>query len=156
MPKLNFLFVGFLVVGAMAVAAQDRVDRNTDFSKYKSYKWVSSKGAHGGMDPVDAQIAEALDTELARTGLAKTDSDAADLLLCYHSAVGEKTFSKYQSEWGSSWFTIDANQVAVEMYDSSTKNLVWRNTGYISSNSKPQDIAKAASKLLKDYPPKRK
>ena len=158
MLKLNFLFLELVVIGVMASAAQDprfHIDRSTDFSKYKSYKWLETKGADHVMNPVDAQIVKSLDSELARKGLGKSDSDAADLLVCYHSAVGTRTFSKYESEWESYWFTIQRNQVAIDLYDSSTKKLVWRNAGDVSPEAKPQDIKKAVSKLLKDYPPQR-
>ena len=158
MQKLNFLFLELLFIGAMVAVAQDarfHIDRSTEFSKYKTYKWLKTKGADHVMNPVDAQVVQALDDELVRKGLGKNDSDAVDLLFCYHSAVGTRTFSKYQSEWESAWFTIQANQVAIDMYDSSTKKLVWRNDGYVNPEAKPQDITKAVSKLLKDYPPKK-
>lgn len=158
MRKLNCVFVGLVVVGVMTALAQDarfHIDRSTDFSKYRTYKWLKTKAMGHEMSSLDAQIIEALDAELARKGLGKHDSDT-DLFICYHSAVGTRTFSKYQEEWESAWFTINANQVAIDMYDSSPKKLVWRNAGYVNPDAKPQDITKAVSKLLKDYPPKRK
>lgn len=158
MQKLNFLFLVLVIIGVTAAVAQDarfHVDPSTEFSKYTNYKWLETKGADHVMNPVDTQIVKALDAELVRKGLDKSASDPVDLLVCYHSAVGTRTFSKYESEWGSYWFTIQSNQVAIDMYDSSTKKLVWRNAGYVNPEAKPQDIAKAVSKLLKDYPPKR-
>ena len=104
MQKLNFLFLELLFIGAMVAVAQDarfHIDRSTEFSKYKTYKWLKTKGADHVMNPVDAQVVQALDAELVRKGLGKSDSDAVDLLFCYHSAVGTRTFSKYQSEWES-------------------------------------------------------
>lgn len=158
MQRLNFLFVELLIVGVTAAVAQsDRfhIDPSTDFSRYKTYKWLDTKGADHVMTPVDSQIVEVLDAELTRKGLRKADS-ASDLSICYHSAAGTGRFSKYQSEWQSYWFTIQANQVAIDMYDSSAKKLVWRNAGYVNPKAKLQDLKKDVAKLLENYPPKKK
>jgi hypothetical protein len=160
MQKLSFLFVGLLVAGLTASVAQDepfRIDPSTDFSKYKTYGWAHTmKGEHQTY-PVDAQITEAVEAELAEKGLRKADPGATDLSICYHSNFGTEKFNRYNDpEFGGHWFTIKTGQVAIDMYESSTKKLVWRNTADINPKTEPKQITKAVSKLLENYPSKKK
>lgn len=155
-----FLSLAVLVVGAATLVAQEipfRIDPSTDFSRFKTYKWVHTD--HESY-PVDPKIIEATDAELARKGLKKTDSDVADAFLCYHSYFGTEKFYRYHSEGegsptGPYVFTIQTGEVAIDMYDSSSKKLIWRNTADINPKAKPKHITKAVSKLLKNYPPKK-
>ena len=137
MQKPNLLLVGLFLLGVVAVAqdASFRIDPSTDFSKYRTYKWVHALKGNHATYPVDPQVTEALDAELPQKGLKKTDSDAADLLICYHSNFGTEKFNRYNSEFEGT--------------------LVWRNTADINPKARPKDIAKAVSKLLKNYPPKK-
>lgn len=55
--------------------------------------------------------------------------------------------------------TIYVGQLAVDMYDSANKDLVWRGTASktIDEKAKPEkqdkNLAKAVKKLFKNYPP---
>jgi hypothetical protein len=159
--KSDFLFVGLLVVAVTATVAQNpafHVDPSTDFSKFKTYAWDHSTNTERVTTQVDAQLAEALESELAKKGLRKSDSDAADLLICYHSNFGTKQIKRYTMYQGESTYawTIKTGEVAIDMFDASTKKLVWRNAADIDPKAKPQHVAKAVSNLLKNYPPKPK
>ena len=160
MYKWPCLFVGLLVAGVAATVTQDsfRTDPSTDFSKFKTYAWDQSTNTDRVTNQADAQVTEALQAELEKKGLTKTDSDAANLLVCYHSNFGTEQMRRYtMNEQGkkSYTFTIKTAQVAVDMIDSSTKKLIWHNTADLNPKAKPQHIAKAVSNLLKDYPPKK-
>src|ERR1700756_5211834 len=52
----------------------------TDFSKYRTYKWVNIGDAHPDQI-MDAEIKQAVDSQLAAKGMSKTDSDNADLYI---------------------------------------------------------------------------
>jgi hypothetical protein len=161
MYKSDFLFVGLLVVAVTATVAQNsafRVDPTTDFSKFKTYAWDHSTNTERMTTQFDAQFAEALESELAKKGLRKGDSDTANLLICYHSNFGTKQikrYTMYQGEATYGW-TIKTGELAIDMFDASTKKLVWRNTADIDPKAKPQQVAKAVSNLLQNYPPKAK
>ena len=69
-----------------------------------------------------------------------------------------------QYDWGSlsampAGSKINSGQVVLDMYDTSTKHLVWRGmvSKTLDSKAKPEqqqkNIAKAADKLIKKYPP---
>ena len=156
-----------------------------DFSKYKTYKWVDVKGADQANELTKKQIEEAIDANLATKGLQKTDSDTADLYIDIQTAIGtEKQFTSYNTGWGygpgwgGGWYgygggmtstttygstsTIYVGQLGIDMYDSAKKELVWRGVASktIDPKAKPEkqqkNITKAVTKLLKNYPPKKK
>jgi Domain of unknown function (DUF4136) len=158
-------------------------DKKTDFSKFKTYKWVVIKGAQTFNNLVDQDIKTAVDAQLAAKGLSKTDGENADLLIGYQGSVGqEKEFSSYSSGWGygpgwggggwyggssSSWTTgqtstVYVGQIAVDMYDPANKDLVWRGIASktLDVKAKPEkqqkNMNKAMAKLFKNYPPKPK
>jgi len=103
--RLIGLASAFVLVASL-VHAQDvgyNFDQQADFSKYKTYKWVTVKGA----DPlpnelVAKQIADAIDRQLATKGLAKTDSDTADMYVAYQVAVNqEKQMTTFDSGYAA-------------------------------------------------------
>ena len=183
MKRFCFLLFGLLVLGISGAVAQDvryNYAQDVNFSKFKPYKWVSIKNA----DQVDAitakQLTDAIDAELAKKGLTKTDADTADLYLGYQTAIGtEKELNAYGTGWGygpgwyGGWYggaarmnsatvttsTIYTGQLDLDMYESAKKELVWR--GIVSKtldpNVKPdkrqKNIEKSIAKLLKNYPP---
>jgi hypothetical protein len=71
-------------------------------SKYKTYKWVPIKGADQPDELTSKAITTAIDSELAKKGLTRTDADAADLYVGYQTAIGtEKEFTSYKTGWAS-------------------------------------------------------
>ncbi len=190
MKKLAFLapvllalvLLMFGVVGV--VVAQDvryDFDKNKDFSKYKTYKWVPIKGADQPDELTGKKLTAAVDAELATKGLTKTDSDSADLYLGYQTAIGtEKQFTSYNTGWGygpgwgGGWYgsggmstnttygstsTVYIGQLDLSMYDPVEKQLIWRGNASktLDPKAKPEkkekNIAKTVKKLLKNFPP---
>lgn len=78
-----------------------------DFSKYHTYKWVAIEGGTHPNQIADAEIKQAVDTQLQAKGLTKTDSDKADLLVGYQVAVDQqKQWNAYgggDSAWEAVW-----------------------------------------------------
>ena len=185
MRKVVLLSLALLLCGAAEGFAQDvryNFDKDTDFSKFKTYKWVTIKDSDHLNELTEKQITAALDAELTTKGLTKTDADNADLYIGYQTAVGsEKQFNSYSSGWGTGpgwgrgWYggygsttttgstsTIYVGQLDLDMYESAKKELVWRGTvsKTIDPKAKPdkqqKNITKSVQKLLKNYPPKQK
>ncbi len=175
-----FIFVGLT---ALAQDVRYNFDKEKDFSTYKTYKWVQLKNAEPVSDLLDKQIRAAIDTELAAKGLSKVESDKADLYVGYQAAVAkEKEFSSYSTDWGYGagwgrygWYgspggsmttgqtsTIYVGQLALDLYDVPSQNLVWRGvvSKTIDTKAKPEkqekNLNKAITKLLKNYPPVKK
>jgi len=185
MNKLLSFSVVWLLLASSSAVAQDvryNFDKNADFSKFKTYRWVTLKDAAKVNDLVDKQIIDAVDAELAAKGLTKVGDDSGNLYIGYQAAIGqEKQFTSYSSGWGygggwyrGGWYggaggmntttgqtsTIYVGQLALDMYDSANKALTWRGVASktIDEKAKPdkqeKNLKKAVAKLLKNYPPK--
>jgi hypothetical protein len=172
-----------LLIGTGPAAAQDvryNFDKQANFGAFKTYKWVVIKGANQLSDLVDKQVKASVDAELAKKGLTKSEADSADLYVGYQAAVGqEKEYTSYDTGWGygpgwgGGWYgggggggmttgqtsTIYVGQLALDMYASSPKSLVWRGAASktLDPKAKPdkqqKNLDKAVVKLLKNYPP---
>jgi len=186
MKKLALLMVAFVFLGVSPTVAQDvryDFDKDKDFSKYKTYKWVAIKGADQPDELTARSIMSAIDVELATKGLTKTEGDTADLYVGFQTAIGqEKEFTSYNTGWGygpgwgGGWYgggmsstttygstsTVYVGQLDLSMYDPAAKQLVWRGVASktLDPKAKPEkkqkNITKAVQKLLKKYPPQPK
>ena len=183
MKKLVFICAALMLVLSGRAFAQDvryNFDKDTDFSKLKTYEWVEIKGASKPDDLTDKQIKAAVDAQLAQKGLTKVQGDNADLYVAYQTAIGsEKQFTSFNSGWGygpgwygGGWYgggggittgstsTIYNGQLVVDMYSPQGHDLIWR--GVVSKTLDPKakpekrekNLNKALTKLFKNYPPK--
>jgi hypothetical protein len=183
MSRFPALCVTFLLL-TMSSASSQEVHYNfastTDFSKFKTYKWIALQSVAPIDKLTDDQIKAALDAALAQKGLRKVAGDsAADLLIGYQSSerIDEK-FAGYGPDWGpgkgwnpSGWYvpsggtatgstsTVYKGELAVDMYDPANKDLVWRGVASktldpkASSGKRQKNLDKAVDKLMKNYPP---
>jgi Domain of unknown function (DUF4136) len=87
--------------------------------------------------------------------------------VAYPTTIGsEKQLTSYNTGWsyGPDWgsWLVYVGQLDLSMYDSRTKQLVWRGTASktLDPKAKPEkkqeNINKVVKKLLKDFPPKPK
>jgi hypothetical protein len=166
--------IGFaLTLVGTTLAAQD-VKTNSmpgvDFSKFHTYKWVDISGGAHPNQIVDQEIKQSVDSQLAAKGLTKVSDDKADLYVGYQVAVDqEKQWNAYGM--GGGWrmgggmgtatqSTINVGSLVLDMYDPSTKQLVWSGTATktLDPSSKQEKneehLNKAMAKLLKNFPPK--
>ena len=188
MKKLSVWSLAILLLAATSAFAQDvryNFDKSANFGAYKTYKWVVLKGAQPLQDLADRQVKAAIDAELGKKGLTKSESDTADLYIGYQAGVNtEKEYTSFDTGWGygpgwgSGWYgyggggmtmssttgttsTIYVGQLALDMYQASAKSLVWRGmaTKTLDPKAKPEkqqkNLAKAVAKMLKNYPPKK-
>src|SRR3954452_22329860 len=72
----------------------------TDFSKFRTYKWVEVKGRQHPDPSKDAQIKQLVDHQLTAKGLTKTD-DTADLSIDYQVAVAKSEVWQVYEDWSS-------------------------------------------------------
>lgn len=182
MFKLLVLGLFVSVMSAEAAFAQDvryNFDKSANFGQYKTYKWVVLKGAAQLSDLADRQVKAAVEAELAKKGLTRTEADSADLYIGYQAAVDtEKEYTSYDTGWGygpgwgyGGWYgggggmstgttsTIYVGQIALDMYAASPKSLVFRTVASktIDTKAKPEkqqkNLQKAVAKMFKNYPP---
>jgi hypothetical protein len=150
----------------------------TDFSKYKTYKWVQIPNVQYPNQILDGQIKQAIDAQLALKGLSKTE-DNPDIYVTYQAAVNqEKQWNSYSTGgdmWGGRWGgwggmggmetttttskTINVGTLSVDLYDVANKRQIWRGdaTKTLGSGKDPakvqKNLNKAMEKLFKKYPP---
>src|ERR1700704_2915815 len=184
MKRILFLSTLILFLAISCAFGQDvryNFDKDINFSKFKTYKWVILKDAPTANDLVTKQLKDAVDAELATKGLTKVSDDSANLFIGYQAGVGqEKQFTSFSSDWGygggwyrGGWYggaggmstttgqtsTIYVGQLAVDMYDPANHDLIWRGVASktINPKAKPEkqekNLGKAVRKLLKNYPP---
>jgi hypothetical protein len=168
-----------LAVAGFAQDVRYNFAADQDFSKYKTYKWVPIKDAQQLNQLADQQLKAAVDAELGKKGLTRTEDDNANLYIGYQVALSqEKQFTSFDTGWGygpgwgSGWYggggggmstttssTINIGQVDLDMYDPAAEKLVWRGTASktIDAKAKPEkrqkNLQKGVAKLLKNYPP---
>lgn len=159
----------------------------TDFSKFHTYGWVDevqgvpSLGGHPDQI-LDAQVKQAIDSQMAAKGLTKVaDGVTPDLLIGYRLIIDrEKEINGFGDGWGGwgGWgggpwgggsfgsfsantSTINIGTFVIGMYDPALKKLVWIGGAQhaIEPSKKPEKnqerLNKGAQKLLKDFPPRR-
>ena len=179
MKKYLLLAYVLLVLGVGRVAAQSpsySFDRNADFSKYKTYKWVSIESAQHLDELTADQLIGTLDVELAKRGLRKSPSGKADLYIGYqiargnakqldHYAIGapyEPPAEATTGTAGETASTVHSAPLLVYMFDSARNQLVWWSvlTNAIAADANPdkkqKQMDKAIAKLFRDYPPHKK
>ncbi len=183
--KRLIAFSSLLLLVASSALAQDvryNYDKSANFAGFKTYKWVVIKGASQLSDLPDRQVKAAVDAELAKKGLSKTEGETADLYIGYQAGVGqEKQYTSFDTGWGygpgwygAGWYgggggmttgttsTIYVGQLALDMYSTAPKTLVFRTVASktIDTEAKPEkqqkNLAKAVTKMLKNYPPAEK
>ena len=172
---------GLVLVWCVAASAQDikyNFLQGTDFSKFKTYKWVQIPNVQYPNSIVDDQIKRAIDGQLALKGLTKTE-DNPDLYVAYQVAVNqEKQWNSYSTggdmwgwgRWGgwggggmstttTTQQTIRVGTLTLDMYDVVAKNQVWRGEASktLGSGKDPakvqKNLDKAMAKMFKKYPP---
>jgi hypothetical protein len=170
-----------LLVPSLAVAQKVRTDyaHGTDFSKYKTYKWVKISDNPDLNQLMDQRIKSAFEAQLTTDGLTQVQ-DNPDLLIGYQAAVTHETqlntFSSdmggagwgYGARWGYGYggsststttsSTIRNGTLALDMMDPKEKKLIFRGIATDTLSDKPEKntkkIQKAAKKIFEKYPPK--
>jgi hypothetical protein len=172
-----------ILLSAIAASAQEiryNFLPGTDFTKYKTYRWVKVPNAQYPNQILDSQIMEAIDAQLITKGLTKVSGETADLVVTYQAAIDrEKQWNSYSTgdgmwgygRWGG-WGgyggmstttttseTINIGTVDVDIYDAAAKNQIWKGQASktLGSGKDPakvnKNLNKAMAKLFKKYPP---
>jgi len=181
MKKLFQLLAIAAVLGLWSVSAAAQEIRynfmpGTDFSKYKTYKWVKIPNAQYPNQIVDNQIMASIDSQLAAKGLTKNEQNP-DLYVAYQASIDKETqwnsFSSGGDMWGwgrwGGWGgmqtttttsqTIRIGTLTLDMYDVAQRNQIWRGEASktLGSGKDPakvqKNLDKAMVKLFKKYPP---
>jgi hypothetical protein len=142
-------------------------DRGTDFTKFKTYKWVPITGAQHPNQITDGNITSIIDGILAGKGFVKKDADPVDLFVGYGTTIQDQQMI---TGFGGGGFrfggmgmaetqTIQNGTILVDIYNTAGKLLVWRATATESldpssdPNKNYSKLKSALTKLMKNFPP---
>ena len=178
MKKLSIFLITLVGLAASSAMSQDvrfNFDVTADFTKFKTYKWVTIKGLVQAAGLTKEQIEAAFDSELAEKGLAKVDNDSADLFVAYQFGIDiDQKFRSFATDATDVEYLaglplggtmpeaesiIYKGELALDMYATCRPTRVWRGvvSKTIDLNAKPnarqKHLTKAAKKLFEYYPP---
>ena len=175
------MILGLLLTATVTGYAQEvryNYVPGTNFSSYKTYKWVQLPDHKYPSQIVDGQIKQAIEKQLALKGLSAITEGKPDLYLIYQVAINQETEWNAYSSGGVGWggrigwggvmgmntatatsSTINIGTLVLDFYDVAAKKQVW--TGSATKQLNPskdpaknqKNLEKAMAKLLKNYPP---
>lgn len=178
----------FLLTVSAALAANVNVDfdKDTEFSKYKTYAFAD--GTPTPETLTNQRIEKAIEAQLAARGLTKVASNA-DLTVVYHCSVIQKTQLNttnlggwgwgpgwrrgwgWGGGWRGGWGGLGGNAITqveqipvgtliVDIGDSAGKKYIWRGTATntLSRNQgkNAKTIDQEVKKMFEKFPPKEK
>lgn len=165
----------FLLSSSTALAQKVNLDydKDTDFSKYKTYSF--GQGTPAPETLMDQRIRQAIASQLAAKGLTQVDSNA-DLFVVYHCAIDKQTQLNTTSlggfGWGAGWRRwggfgdgdaitrveqIPIGTLIVDIGDMAQKRYIWRGTATKTLSTNPEKNAKSINegiqKMFAMFPP---
>ncbi len=155
---------------ALAAEVHTDYDHKADFEKYHTYSWIQAKASDSLWED---RIMGAVDSQLATKGWTKVASGGDASVAAVGTTRNEPTFTTfYDGMPGWRWrgfsattatTTVDYNRVGtlvVDVFDSGTKQLLWRGVASDTLSSKPdkndKKLDEAVQKMFDKFPPKSK
>jgi len=171
--KVVFVLIGMILLSGMASAQQVKTDfdRAANFAQYKTYSWEQVKTK----DPLDVdRIKKAVNAALAVKGWTRVDSGGDVSLVAMEITRDQQTLNTFYDGIGGGWGwrrfggggfgeattttdTYKVGTVVVDLFDTKTKQLIWRGTASdtLSNNSDKniKNLDKGVDKMFKHFPP---
>jgi hypothetical protein len=159
-----------MTIGGAAFAQNVKTDYNkgTDFSAYKTYAWIKEPQTTNPL--MRQRVIDDINAALANRGLRLVTGNA-DLSVAAHAATKQnQTLNTFYDGFGGGWRwgggfgssttmvdTYKVGTLVVDIFDSRTKEAIWRGTSTDTLSSNPQknagNLNKAVVKMFKDFPP---
>ena len=170
--KVSRSLLACLVVSTMSLflAAQDvHTDYNhqTPFNQYHTYSWTRIQTDNPLWQP---RIQQAIDKDLQAKGWRRVDSGGQVSVSAVGAVHNEKEYQTFYNgmggwRWGGfgdeATTTVQNERIGtlvVDMYDSNSKQLIWRGVASDTLSEKPEKnedkLQKTADKMFKSFPPK--
>ena len=162
------LVVFALTAASLAQQVKTDYDRDANFSKYKTFSFEKIQTE----DPlwVD-RIKSAVGASLTARGLSQVDSGGDISVVAVGMTKTQQRLDTFYNGFGGGWRwggrfgdatttteTYQVGTLVVDLFDSNTKELLWRGSasGTVSnkSDSNIKNLDKGVQKMFKNYPPK--
>lgn len=173
MSKTAFAIGGLSLAGACLLFASVSTDydKSADFSKYHTYSWI---GVKAGNQLWQDRIQQDVDQQLTAKGWTKSASGGDAAVSAFGSTSTQQTLNTFYDGLGGGWgwrrgwgggmgestTTVENTPVGslvVDVFDGSSKKLLWRGTSTETLSSKPdkndQKLEKDVENMFKKFPP---
>jgi len=164
-------FFLFLFAAVMLAKVTTDYDHNADFSKFRTFRWIREPNTKNPL--MKNRIVDAVNEQLNKKNLTIVQS-GEDMGIAAHAATQERhtlqTFYDGMDGWnwrhgfggpGIATTTVDTYEVGtlvVDLFDSKSKEVVWRGAATETLSDEPEKNAKkledAVEDMFKKYPPK--
>jgi hypothetical protein len=163
-------FMMVLLGSAFGQHAQTDFDHQANFSRYKTYSWQEVKASNSLWDD---RIKDAVNAQLAAKGWTQVDNRADVAIVAIKTTQTEKTLQTFYDGLGGGWrwrgfggfgqsTTTEQDYkegtLVVDMYDASTKQLIWRASAEDMLSDKAEknekNLDKGIAKMFKSFPPR--
>ncbi|HEY1472315.1 MAG TPA: DUF4136 domain-containing protein [Candidatus Acidoferrum sp.] len=146
-------------------------DRGANFAQYKTYSWEQVKTG----DPLDVdRIKNAVNAALRAKGWTQVDSGGDVSIVAMEITRNQQTLNTFYDGFGGGWGwrrfgaggfgeattttdTFKVGTVIVDLFDTKTKQLLWRgsssDTLSNNSNKNIKNLDKGVDKMFKNFPP---
>jgi len=166
--------MGMMLLFAGKLSAQQvktDYDRNANFGQYKTYSWEQVKTK----DALDVdRIKTAVNAALSAKGWTMVDSGGDVSVIAMEMTHNQQTLNTFYDGFGGGWGwrrfggggfgeatttteTYKVGSVVVDLFDTKTKQLIWRGTSSdtLSNNSDKniKNLDKGVEKMFKHFPP---
>jgi hypothetical protein len=172
MKKAYSLLVLLLLLGSMHAFAADinaDYDHTTNFSQYRTYSWIK---VQAGDSLWADRIQQDVDAQLAAKGWTKVAANGSASVSALETTQNQNTLETFYDGFGGGWRwrggggmgmattatdVTKVGTVVVDVFDSQSKQLIWRGTesadlsGHSDKNAK--SLAKNLETLFKHFPP---
>jgi Domain of unknown function (DUF4136) len=164
---MMLLFAG----GSSAQQVKTDYDRNANFAQYKTYSWEQVKTK----DALDVdRIKTAVNAALAAKGWTQVESGGDVSIIAVEMTHEQQTLNTFYDGLGGGWGwrrfgaggfgeatttteTYKVGTVVVDLFDTKTKQLIWRgaasDTLSNSSDKNIKNLDKGVEKMFKQFPP---
>jgi hypothetical protein len=164
--------IGMILLASAASAQQVKTDydRAANFAQYKTYSWEQVKTK----DSLDVErIKNAVNAALAAKGWTQVESGGDVSVVALEITRNQQTLNTFYDGLGGGWGwrrfgggfgeatttteTYKVGTVVVDLFDSKTKQLIWRGAASdtLSNNSDKniKNLDKGVNKMFKHFPP---
>ncbi len=174
LQRVVFVLIGMMFLFAAKSSAQQvktDYDRSANFGQYKTYSWAQVKTK----DALDVdRIKTAVNAALTAKGWTQVDSGGDVSIVAMEITRDQKTLNTFYDGFGGGWGwrrfggggfgeatttteTYRVGTVVVDLFDTKTKQLIWRgNSSDTLSNNSDKNIKnldKGVDKMFKHFPP---
>jgi Domain of unknown function (DUF4136) len=174
LQRVIFVLIGTMFLFAAKSSAQQvktDYDRGANFAQYKTYSWAQVKTK----DALDVdRIKTAVNAALAAKGWTQVDSGGDVSIVAMEITRNQQTLNTFYDGFGGGWGwrrfgggglseattttdTYKVGTVVVDLFDTKTKQLIWRGSSSdtLSNNSDKniKNLDKGVDKMFKNFPP---